>query len=81
MSLAESRRWNGKMMTQMKRSPEAAQAWQRLCDLPSRGSSKNAKKRVFLFAWKEGLQQDNVSWGPSFWEEVITLTGEEPWRD
>ena len=77
VTLAEARKMNGRMMTQIKKNTRAAEAWEQLCSLPSRGFAKNAKKRLFLFSWAEGLQSDGVSWGPSFWEEATTLLGQE----
>ena len=77
ISLAEARKLNGRMLTQLRKNRRASDAWEQLCSLPSRGHSKNAKKRLFLFSWVDGLASDGMSWGPSFWEECTTLLGQE----
>ena len=77
VSIEESKRWNSAMKTAMMRDEKAAQAWRGLCDLPSRGASKNARKRVFLFSWHEHLQSEGVNFRPSFWEEQAVLLAED----
>eukprot|EP00969_Alexandrium_andersonii_P330023 14585197-Alexandrium_andersonii.AAC.1 len=70
IDIAESKRMNGKMKSALAHDEQAHVAWQKLCDLPSRGAAKNSKKRIFLFAWHEAKEKDGKSFGESFWSEI-----------
>ena len=77
LSLAESKRLNGQMKTQLLRHPEAQAKWQEICSLPNRGCQKNLKKRLFMFTWKECEAKDETSFGPTFWSEVKQLVSQD----
>ena len=69
---AEAKRDYGRLNTALAKSSAARQKWDEIQALP-RGGGKNAKKQVFMFAWKEGLLKDNTPFGESFWEEVSEI--------
>ena len=83
----ESKRLLGRMQTALGKNTKAQEAWQSICGLPGRGSGKNERKRVFLFAWKDAAEKDGKPFGESFWEEVeeiivsaaLSLSRFEPW--
>ena len=79
LSLAESRKLNSKLKTQLQHCPQAAAAWRELCELPPR-AGKNAKKRLFLFSWRDSIPLDGgKSFGASFWKECRELVSEDCW--
>ena len=76
ISLAESRKLNGRLMTALKHDTRAQSAWSELCSLPPR-AGKNLKKRLFLFSWRDCAEVEGRAFGPAFWEETSQLLGED----
>ena len=69
----KQRALNGRMHTAVKKNPEALAKWEEVEKLNTRGSAKNSKPSVFMFAWRDHLEAEGVSFGPSFCEEIEEL--------
>ena len=73
---AEQKRISGRMKTALLKDPKANEAWMQICNLPLR-AGKQAKKTIFLFSYRDGLEKDKEPFAKSFWSEVEEIIVED----